>query len=81
MLDSQKPSGPWEVDVDLTFAEIAARRRNSPGPPQTIGPSADVFEAEYAHIRAYKIAEPERLSAYLGLTVDAFEKRLHRANS
>ncbi|MFC9995770.1 hypothetical protein [Nocardia sp. NPDC127526] len=79
MLDSQKSSGPWEVEEDVTFGEIAVRRRRGSGPPVTNGPTAGVFEAEYAHIRSFGVTDTERLSAYFGLKVTTFEQRIHRA--
>ncbi len=79
MLESQKPSGPWEVEEDLTFGEIAARRHRGSGPPVTNGATAGVFEDEYAHIRSFRVTDTERLAAYFGLNVKSFEKRIHRA--
>ncbi|MBV6758400.1 hypothetical protein [Rhodococcus opacus] len=69
-------SGPYEVEEDLTSAEIQARRR----PDKRIDYDTDVaYElAEVEHLAGYGVRDRNRIAEHLGITAEAYEKRLAR---
>lgn len=82
MLDSQKPNGLWEVEEDIAYRDLPIRRRPSANLPQDRGgPSEDAFHAERDHLRSFGVTDRERISTFLGMKLDAYEQRIHRAAS
>lgn len=80
MLPSQRPSGPWSVDADISGPEFVALRRKSTGlDARTNDVTEHIVAEELTHIRSFGVTDDDRISTYLGLTTEALTKRRERA--
>jgi hypothetical protein len=72
-------TGPWAVDEDLSYSEIAARRRPNPRyQPQNNTPEFQNSIDDAAYLRT--MGEPDaHIAKRLHLTPEALEMRLRRA--